>query len=103
MEKPCQSDHGDYRDGCVVCWKWRHDPAFAVFHDGHVETPTTPAPSPQRKPCRFRGGKLLSGEAARLGLDARRDWFECGHPEQPLGSVVSPCKGCNSSCRGYSG
>lgn len=29
MKKPCQDVHGDFKDGCSVCRKWRDDPRYS--------------------------------------------------------------------------
>ena len=29
IEKPCLADHGEYREGCRVCWLWKNDKKYA--------------------------------------------------------------------------
>lgn len=62
-----------------------------------------PAAKPSRValPC-VRVGDLLTGhERELLGLDHRKEWMRCDHPDQPLGAAVCRCKGCGPKCPGY--
>lgn len=57
-----------------------------------IQPPVQP-PAPPATPCAHRG--------ERVSLPGVQGWFECGHPERPLGNPVCPCKGCGPRCSGY--
>jgi hypothetical protein len=96
MDKPCHP--GEYVEGCVACWKWEHDPRYAKFRNG----PTAP-PVKRRAalPCIYEGTDVPGTERNAAGLDHRRKWIKCLHPEQPLGPNVCKCQGCGPKCSGY--
>jgi len=74
--------------GCHLC-------TLAAKLDRH------PPPAPPG-PCRYRGEPLTASECVALGLPPARSWAPCGHPDQPNGVYVCPCKGCSPACVGYS-
>lgn len=49
--------------------------------------------------CIYAGPSV--NDPARLGLDVRKRWLLCQHPELPSGEYVCPCSTCNSRCYGY--
>lgn len=65
--------------------------------------PSAPPPASKSAPSEAcpHAAPLLGFEKRRLGLDVRKDWRRCGHPQQPLGEYVCPCKGCGPGCSGY--
>jgi len=86
----CQGLHGPtFRRGtdCPLCYR-------RAYPDG-------PPSQQSAGPCRHRGEELTAARAIELGLEPRRLWAECGHPERPLGPYVCPCAGCGPGCRGY--
>lgn len=72
------------------------DPRYRRVLDGSNPPPAPPGP------CRFRGDPLTALECVALGLPPARSWAPCGHPDQPNGVYVCPCKGCGTACVGYS-
>jgi predicted GH43/DUF377 family glycosyl hydrolase len=76
---------------CEV-WGWEHDEVRK-----HLGITTSALP------CRFRSEDPVPAAVAyQSGLSPLRQWYECGHPEKPLGPLVCPCQGCGPQCRGYS-
>lgn len=94
---------------CALCWSALHRKQVAAALSRPIHAvPDEPVAIPSTKPCGYRSElQLPTIQAGRMGLDPRRTWFECGHPDKPnkntaLGKYVCPCAGCNSSCSGYS-
>lgn len=78
--------------------------------DDYVETFPLPAPpAPSANPIRravalecVHVGRVLTGaERNLLGLDHRKKWVECEHPELPSGKFVCSCGNCNKKCSGF--
>lgn len=78
---------------CPTCWRR----ADAARRAGQPKQPNKEPPAP----CAHLGDELTGRERAARGLDHARRWALCLHDEKPLGEVVCPCRGCNSSCPGY--
>jgi hypothetical protein len=94
---------------CPLCWSALHrKQVAAVLKRPLHAVPNEPPSVPSAKPCAYRSElPLLTIQAGRMGLDPRRTWYECGHPDKPnpntaLGKYVCPCQSCNASCKGYS-
>lgn len=61
-----------------------------------------PRPTTVRSPpCLHEGRELTGSERERAGLKHSQRWLLCEHPEQPLGAVTCPCRGCGPRCPGY--
>ena len=103
MEKPCQSDHGDYREGCAVCWKWKYDPAFQKFHGGAVATPDRPAARPARTaPCVHFGAQTGEVECRTCGGKVSLKVFACAiHQRCTIGKRTEGVAGCCQGCADY--
>lgn len=52
-------------------------------------------------PCTHEGLDRLDWDRDCDKLAVRRRWFDCTHPEQPLGDIVSAAVGCGPACPGY--
>lgn len=52
-------------------------------------------------PCLHVGMERLDWDRDADKLAVRRCWFDCSHPERPLGDIVSAGVGCGPTCPGY--
>jgi predicted GH43/DUF377 family glycosyl hydrolase len=48
-------------------------------------------------PCEYRGRPISPPD----GNPTSCKWYECDHPDQPLGKQVCARRGCGAGCRGY--
>lgn len=93
---------------CVTCLIIRRDAryekVFGVTAEelgGKLEPVSRPA-IPETLVCKYRSEDKLSNHvAAKLGLPTVYNWYDCSHPNLPLGLFVCPCKGCHSGCKGF--
>jgi predicted GH43/DUF377 family glycosyl hydrolase/predicted O-methyltransferase YrrM/GR25 family glycosyltransferase involved in LPS biosynthesis len=51
-------------------------------------------------PCQFQGRQRLDWDRG-VDLSVRREWYDCEHPDEPLGPIVTGAMGCGPQCPGY--
>lgn len=106
MPRPCLTRHPEpVAAGCRVCWLYLNDPRYRALWDlppgGAAVAPKANTPGRTELPCVHRGEVVPGRDRDRLGLDHRRNWTACNHPDQPRGEYVCRCLGCGVRCPGY--
>lgn len=99
---------------CRACEKWAAaggsvgapaeapapEPAVVQLSARLVKAVAAPIAAAAAEPCPHFA-ELSGPERVAAGKGHSRQWGRCRHPERPLGDLVCPCNGCNSTCRGY--
>jgi hypothetical protein len=82
--KPCWPEHGEFREGCGLCWLNRHDPRYQRLWS---RMPGLLSPA-HKALCLHLGIRVTPPEAP----DSTRDWRRCekGH------GLVCPCGACKT-------
>lgn len=89
--KPCR--HAEPVTRCRICWLYENREDYRRLW--------SPGEPPESPACVHLGDELTGRERDAAGLDHRRRWALCTHPDKPLGPHVCGCKGCGPKCPGY--
>jgi len=94
---PCGHEPGRVYD-CPFCSTYRENSRYRSLVDSAGGTPALPS---SEAICIHRGDDVLSCFVARMPLDVRKKYVECGKGRGEVPGIVCDCK-CNaSSCSDY--
>lgn len=97
-KKPCYEFHGEFKEGCGVCLRWRDDPRYAVLRGESTPVPSKPLPGRVPLPCIHRGEQVGETRCPTCSGNVQIKTYACAVHGTCAFDKRAKVKTCDANC-----